>query len=191
MNIEEMVFVRFDEVGFDSLTEVEKCYWLIWQLEAEANNGGLEAFLENSIQYSKETIDALEKVKAYKMASLLSHAVDLYTEDTEKLESNEMRSLSDCFTDYPDKLGDLLDSYVNQNTSQLLGPKTDIELWQAKKKLGQNVPSFVTKEIDYEVEAKEDAKYSSRACPECSQPVPDYRKTCKKCGFPVGRKIQP
>jgi len=189
MNIEEMVFVRFDEVGFDNLTEVEKCYWLIWQLEAEANNGGLEAFLENSIKYSKETINALEKVKAHKMAFLLSSAVELYTEAPEKLESNEMRSLSNSFTDYPDELGVLVENYVNHNKSQLLAPKSDIELWEAKKKLGQNIPRFVTKEIDYKAEAKEDAKYSSRSCPECSQPVPDYRKTCKKCVYPIGRKI--
>jgi hypothetical protein len=189
MNTEEMVFVRFEEVGFDNLTDVEKCYWLIWQLEAEANNGGLEQFIENSIQYSEVTIEALKKVKALKMASLLSEAIKLYKAAPEKLESNEMRSLSNSFTDYPDELGVLLDSFINQNKSQLLGPKNDLELWQAKKKLGQNVPRFVTKEIDYEKEAKEDAKYSSRSCPECSQPVPDYRKTCKKCGYPVGRKI--
>lgn len=191
MNIEEMVFERFEEVGFDDLTVAEKCYWLIWQLEAEANNGGLEKFLENSIQYSEETIEALNKVKAHEMASLLNEAVKLYKTDSEKIESDEMRSISNRFTDYPDVLGALLDDFISLNMSQLLGPKNDLELWESKKQRSQNVPRFVTKEIDYEKEAKEDAKYSSRSCPECSQPVPDYRKTCKKCGYPVGRKIQP
>ena len=78
MNTHEMVFTRHAEVGFENLTDVEKCYWLIWLMETEVNNGGLERFFLTSIQYSEKTIEALKKVKALKMASLLSEAVNLY-----------------------------------------------------------------------------------------------------------------
>lgn len=31
------------------------------------------------------------------------------------------------------------------------------------------------------------AKHSTRSCPECSFPVPDWRVACRVCGFEIGR----
>lgn len=191
MKVEDIVFERVETVGAENLTEVEKYYWLLWLVEAEANNGGLEAFLENSFEYAKETIKALNAVKALKMAEILENAVNLYESSRKNIDSNEMRGFSNNFTDYPDNLGQLIDSYINENRDKLLGPKNELELWKSKKARNANTPRFVTKDIDYEKEALEDAQYSSRNCPECSQPVPDYRKTCKKCGYPIGKYVQP
>jgi predicted amidophosphoribosyltransferase len=38
--------------------------------------------------------------------------------------------------------------------------------------------------------ALKDAKYSSRLCPQCGFPVPDWLRACRVCGFTVGRHTQ-
>lgn len=35
--------------------------------------------------------------------------------------------------------------------------------------------------------AAQDAAFTDRRCPECGAPCPSYRKTCKACGFAIGR----
>ena len=35
--------------------------------------------------------------------------------------------------------------------------------------------------------AARDASITSRRCPQCGGPCPEYRKTCKGCGFEIGR----
>jgi hypothetical protein len=37
--------------------------------------------------------------------------------------------------------------------------------------------------------AEKDAATTSRRCPKCGSPCPEYRKTCKACGFETGRAV--
>ena len=37
--------------------------------------------------------------------------------------------------------------------------------------------------------AEKDAAITDRRCPKCGSPCPEYRKTCKACGFEVGRAV--
>lgn len=37
--------------------------------------------------------------------------------------------------------------------------------------------------------AEKDAATTSRRCPKCGSPCPEYRKTCKGCGFEIGRAV--
>ena len=37
--------------------------------------------------------------------------------------------------------------------------------------------------------AEKDAAITGRRCPKCGSPCPEYRKTCKACGFEIGRKV--
>jgi hypothetical protein len=37
--------------------------------------------------------------------------------------------------------------------------------------------------------AEKDAATTSRRCPKCGSPCPEHRKTCKGCGFEIGRAI--
>ena len=189
MKIEDRVQDRIDSVGFKNLSIPEKTYWLIWLLEADANNGGLEKFFESRNNQADLTYQALLDIKATLMAEIFLDAKNLYDTDAESIFSSAMRVLSNQFTDYPDPLGQLIDKYVKDNEAEFYGPTNEMEMWVSKKAKGQNTPRFLTKEIDYKAEAIEDKNYSSRHCPECGQPVPDYRKSCKKCGFPVGRVI--
>jgi hypothetical protein len=33
------------------------------------------------------------------------------------------------------------------------------------------------------------ASITSRRCPKCASPCPEYRKTCRACGFELGREV--
>jgi hypothetical protein len=37
--------------------------------------------------------------------------------------------------------------------------------------------------------AEKDAGKTSRRCPQCGSPCPEHRKTCKACGFEIGRAL--
>jgi hypothetical protein len=37
--------------------------------------------------------------------------------------------------------------------------------------------------------AEKDAAITDRRCPKCGSPCPEYRKTCKACGFEIGRAV--
>lgn len=37
--------------------------------------------------------------------------------------------------------------------------------------------------------AEKDAAITDRRCPNCASPCPEYRKTCKACGFEIGRAV--
>jgi hypothetical protein len=37
--------------------------------------------------------------------------------------------------------------------------------------------------------AEKDAGTTSRRCPQCGSPCSEYRKTCKACGFEIGREL--
>lgn len=188
MNIEDRLFERVDTVGIEGLTQPEKYYWLIWLLEAEANNGGLEQFFDSSAEYVEESIIALRAIGANNMATLLNQAKISIASQGNVEENLEIREISNKFTDYPDNLGALLQSYIENNISDFHGPENELEMWRQQKARGvDTTPRVVTRTIDFEKEAKLDEQYSSRKCPECHQPVPDYRKTCKKCGYPIGR----
>ena len=188
MNIEDRLFERVEAVGVEGLTEPEKYYWLIWLLEAEANNGGLEQFFYSCAEYAAESIKALNSVGAKNMSSLLSQAKRIADTQANIEENSELREISNKFTDYPDDLAALLEKYVENNIAEFHGPKNELELWEQRKARGADTtPRVVTRNIDFEEEAKIDEQFSSRHCPECNQPVPDYRKTCKKCGYPIGR----
>ena len=99
-----------------------------------------------------------------------------------------MDRLSDSFTDYPDDLGRLVDTYVGTHDEDFRGPRTLLDMWQSKRNRGvDTTPRVVTRKIDFAIEAERDRPHSSRPCPVCDYPSPDYRKTCKRCGFPHGR----
>jgi hypothetical protein len=37
--------------------------------------------------------------------------------------------------------------------------------------------------------AEKDSAITSRRCPKCGSPCPEYRQTCKACGFEIGRAV--
>lgn len=183
-SIEERVFFRLETVGFGALSVAEKTYWLIWTLEAVANNGGIDTFLEDHADIAEAAAEALERIGANAMCGLVREGIHAY----ELNDNSKLEDVNQQFCNYPDDVGALLENYVSLNAQDFLGPSTKKVLWEEAKRSGMDTsPRFVTKQIDFEQEAISDKPYSSRNCPKCEQPVPDYRQTCKKCGYPLGR----
>ncbi len=186
VSIEERVLFRHDTVGYNALTTAERNYWLIWTLEAVVNNGGLTSFFADHEDLVGSTATALTQIGAIKMATFVTDGFKAHSSKNEVL----VEKLDRSFTDYPEDIGTLIDIYVQKHADQFLGPITSQEMWHAKKTLGIDPsPKFVTREIDFDKEAISDAAYSNRNCPSCTQPVPDYRRTCKKCGYPIGKHL--
>jgi hypothetical protein len=57
---------------------------------------------------------------------------------------------------------------------------------------GSGVFDVIRRDGTFEVDrkrrlAEKDAELTDRRCPQCGAPCPSYRKTCKACGFAVGR----
>jgi hypothetical protein len=201
----EAIDERILSVGEAALTEPERYYRAIYILEGETSNGSFHQYLWNSPpEWPREALAALRAVGADQMASFLDAALDLLPnrtlpEDREErgkaldalgeAKLAELDKLSDRFSDYPEDLHGLVDAYVKAHDAQFLGPRTLLEMWRSKLARGEDTaPKFKTRgEIDFVKEAEEDRPYSSRPCPACDYPSPDYRISCKKCGYPHGR----
>lgn len=206
VEIIESIQDRIEAVGFEALTPEERYYFAIWWLESEANNGAFHQFFSNPArELSHDAATGLRAVGASRMAELLESAITLFPDATvprkreerkrilegfSDAQSAELDRLSNAFTDYPDHLRTLLEQYVRRNDEQFRGPHSVRELWEARRARGAQTQPRRVNPIDLEKTAAEDAKMeSSRPCPQCGQPTPGYRKTCKRCGFPIGRAV--
>ena len=74
----DQVSERYDEVGFDKLSQQERLVYCIWWLEGEVNGGGFHQFFSNSSgDYTNETLEALTAIGALKTKKLLEKAVEI------------------------------------------------------------------------------------------------------------------
>ena len=74
--VSEAVWAREAEHGINGLTDPEKVFLRVWNLEAEVNNGGFAQYFENSAgNYAVGTPDALRSVGAPEMAALVEQAM--------------------------------------------------------------------------------------------------------------------
>jgi hypothetical protein len=203
LDIIESVMERQDAEGFDALTKPEQMYLAIWALEAEANNGAFDQFFHNSSGHLADlALEGLVACGAHRMAGLFREAMSIFPSgevpmDQEKRwaamdgfsesQLNKLEDLSDQFVDYPDDLHSLLEVYVQHNEALFLGPKTLMEQWTARMTRGADTAPHGVLNWDLDKEAAQDAKSTDRKCPICGQPAPEYRATCKRCGYPYGR----
>lgn len=130
---------RIGQVGYDNLNEVEKCYFSVWWLIAEVDNGGFDQFFFNSTGgYIPEVLAGLRMLGANDSARLLERAVALLPSATLPRDDKERRSilkgLSDDaqkqfdqldgeFYEYPDNLRDKLESFAQANRDQFIGER--------------------------------------------------------------------
>jgi hypothetical protein len=196
---------RIEEVGFDALTDHERYYWAIWWLESEANNGSFDQYFRNdSGELAHLALQGLSAVGARHMAALFQAAIDLFPnsevptkrerrnrilDDFTRLQEQRLDQLADEFVQDPDDTAELLESFVENNAEQFRGPKTEMERWNARRARGADTRPHGVFEWDLDEEAAKDIKTTDRKCPVCAQPAPDYRKTCKRCGYPYGRAV--
>lgn len=131
--LSNLVFPRYDQEGFASLTPDEQVAYCVDALEREVNNGGFDQFFLNSSGDTvPETLAALEAIGAAQVAAMLREAVSLFPggEPPRDREERYQRALGapeatreawngldSRFYDYPDDLTALMRAFVTRNRS--------------------------------------------------------------------------
>jgi hypothetical protein len=123
--LSNIVFRRFQQLGFARLNQAEQVFHCVDWLEREVNNGGFELFFTNTAgDLARDTVDALGHIGAPNAAVILRRAMDLFPAGTpdpdqtaratqlEGVDRGLMSALDDEFYEYPDDLARLLQRYV-------------------------------------------------------------------------------
>ncbi|MDP9314675.1 MAG: DMP19 family protein [Chloroflexota bacterium] len=203
ISIIDSIYERIDADGVDALTTAELYYFAIWWLEGEVNNGTLHQFFSNSAgEFAHEALRGLGAVGAVQMAQILEQGIALFPDShvpkdqaerdavldhftPEQLE--QLAALSGQFIEYPDELATLVDAYVQTHDAHFLGPRTLMERWEARHARGADTRPRTVNTEKREQQLADDARISTRSCPVCGQPCPDWRVECRRCGYPLGR----
>ena len=116
----------------EALCSHKNVFKLVWELEAEVNNGGFQQyFLNSSGRNALRAAKALKELGAEKCAALVERALDAVNAakihwendssrqtDIENLDESKEEALSEideAFYQYPDNLSDLLTAYVTSH----------------------------------------------------------------------------
>jgi len=115
----------------EGLTQAQKNFYYIQELEREVNNGGFDQYFYNSSgDYAHETISALQAIGAEKAMKILQSAINEFPdhlvpkdrttrqEILSKMEGKAQlnwQKLDDEFYTYPDDLSELNIEYVRKN----------------------------------------------------------------------------
>lgn len=134
ITLSERMTVKIQQRGYDSLTEAEKTFNVVYWLEAEVNNGGFDQYFFNSAgDYAQDTVTALQRIGAHHTSEILLAAMGLFPGSTpsqdhckrqEQLLSLReqdgvaMQGLDQEFYAYTDPIGSLLIEYVRQHKDQ-------------------------------------------------------------------------
>jgi hypothetical protein len=128
---------RFWKIEFDQLTEPEKVFMAVWELEAEVNNGGFDQYYWNSsgdIAYFAST--ALDAIGATKAAQLVREANSVFPNSQPPKDRTSRQQLVDKardtlperlndfdqrFFEYPDDLTELLYDFVVAHRNEIAG----------------------------------------------------------------------
>ena len=113
------------------LTEPQKIFLFVENLEREVNNGGFHQFFFNSSgDYAHETVKALETIGAFKTAKIVDESITPWPdkkvptdrevrqellEEIEKIGNPVWEKCDTQFFKYDDKIGTLLLEFVKKN----------------------------------------------------------------------------
>ena len=119
---------RFWKQPFDSLSQPERIFLCVWELEADVSAGGFERYFANSGgDHAWFAREALNEIGATRMAAITAEAVALFGAQAPDTEQPSRRvqiahldrpvheyweALSEAFCEYPDDLIDLLAGFV-------------------------------------------------------------------------------
>jgi hypothetical protein len=120
---------------FASLSPSERIFVLIWELEAEVNNGGFHQFFFNSAgDHAAGTAGALRRIGAQRAAYIVERATSLFPDGPpadrsvrqDVLEEVDpdlalFEELDSEFYEYPDDLTTLLYEFVVEHRSDIRG----------------------------------------------------------------------
>jgi hypothetical protein len=77
--ISDAVWAREAKYGFRALSNPERVFFCVWNLEAEVNNGGFSQYFDKSAgDYAAETPGALKTIGAAGMADLFERAMAVF-----------------------------------------------------------------------------------------------------------------
>lgn len=121
--------------GFSNLSSSEQMFILVWELEAEVNNGGFHQFFFNSAgDRANRTPAALRSIGAGRAASIVDWANSLFPDGPPADRSLRQdllltldpnitlfQELDDAFYRYPDNLSELLYNFVLEHRSDIRG----------------------------------------------------------------------
>lgn len=203
ITINEAIEERVARDGYKSLSQPERLYHGVWWLLFVAYGPGfVQYFRDAPPEWVAAAREGLRAIGAPGMASLLDQAISLLPDgrlppDTAAREAlfgslteeqdNKIYEVCSRFTDepYPDEL---MAEFAREHDDQFFGPRTELALWQSKVDRGvDTTPRYATKVMDFEKEAEKDRPNSSRNCPNCGYPTPNYRARCKRCDYPHGK----
>lgn len=108
--IDEILSSTFFEKP-DDLSENEKLFVYIENLEREINNGGFNQYFFNlSGNHAQETVQALKKIKANKTATLLEKAIEQFPDSNVPSDRIERQEIMEKVEDKADEVWDELDN---------------------------------------------------------------------------------
>jgi len=138
IKISESVWDRESKLGYEKLSQPERVFLCVWDLEAEVNNGGFDQYYFNSAgDHALDTVRALETIGAKRTAELVRTMNSLFgpagpsparfkrQDQLSSLRDSVANKLHDAdkrFYKYDDNLEQLLTAFVSR----------DLEAFRAK-----------------------------------------------------------
>lgn len=113
-DIRDLVEDRWRRFGFDDLLQEERDYIVLWWLDVEASNGGLDQYFSNSSgDGANLAADSLLRLNAPNAFAVLNDAIDLFgpngcstDRDTRNRQMEQITNRSDAFSQLTDRLFD-------------------------------------------------------------------------------------
>jgi len=137
MGDEDLLFRIWDAISTSqqgSLNRSQIYFCVIWELEAEVNNGGFHQYFFNGVSSGTQLAPyVLQEIGAAKCSDLVSRALEAVNPDATDWDDDDVRQayldgldqgvretldgLDEEFFTYPDNLSDLLTKFVHANRS--------------------------------------------------------------------------
>lgn len=128
---------RFFKVAFEELSQPERVFLCVWELEAEVNNGGFDQYFSNSSgDYARHVEEALVAIGAKRMQKIVRQAIEtvgeeVLAEDQEQRQErllaldedklDRLEKIDQLYFAYPENVTKLLFAYVQKNKAQIAG----------------------------------------------------------------------
>ena len=110
--------------SLDKYNAVEKNFYLLYEFYGETSNGGIEQFIYNDYEITKETLNTFQSLELKESYQYLYQALELYPND--RLEYYENQSLSEQLAQLDKKyyhlhdkeFNDMIIDYVNNHKNE-------------------------------------------------------------------------
>jgi hypothetical protein len=128
---------QFFKDAFETLTEPEQTFMLVWVIDGEVMMNGWRTYFENIYSgYARSSVQALRQIGATAAADIAEHALGVFgsagpprDQTSRKLAVSKLTPSQVSFLDeltrryiaYPDPIADLLYAYVQLHSTEIRG----------------------------------------------------------------------